>query len=91
MPRNEQRTRIRGWILKNTRIDQVLNLKVCYHDDPYCIQVQIPSLFQDNNVSWVRILNGVGKYVTESMLPTKEDDMASGKPLRKQDQDRSPQ
>ena len=78
MPRNEKGTRIRGWILKNTRIDQVLNLKVCCHDAPYCIQVQIPSLFQDNNV-------------TESMLPTKEEDMASGKPLRKQDQDRSPQ
>ena len=83
MPRNEKGTRIRGWILKNTRIDQVLNAKVCCHDAPYCIQVQIPSLFQDNKVSWVRIMNGVDKYVTESMLPTKEEDMASGKPTAK--------
>ena len=71
MPRNEKWTRIRGWILKNTRIGPVLNIKVCYHDDRYCIEVQIPSLFQDSTVSWVRIVNGVDKYVTESMLTTK--------------------
>ena len=51
MPRNERGTRIRGWILKNTRIGPVLNIKVCYQDDRYCIEVQIPSPFQDNNVS----------------------------------------
>ena len=79
MPRNEKWTRIRGWILKNTRIGPVLNIKVCYHDDRYCIEVQIPSLFQDSTVSWVRIVNGVDKYVTESMLTTKEEDIASGK------------
>ena len=31
----------------------------------------------------VRILNGVDKYVTESMLTTKEEDKASGKPIAK--------
>ena len=31
MPRNEKETRIKGWILKNTRIGPVLNTKVCYH------------------------------------------------------------
>ena len=57
MPRNEKGTRIRGWILKNTRICPVLNIKVCYHDDRYSIEVQIPSLFEDHTVSWVRIVN----------------------------------
>ena len=51
-----------------------MNMKVCHHDDRYSIEVQIPSLFQDNTVSWVRIVNGVDKYVTESML---------GKPIAK--------
>ena len=83
MPRNEKGTRIRGWILKNTRIDQVLNIKVCYHDDQYSIEVQIPSVFEDNTASWVRIVNGVDKYVTESMLSKKEEDIASGKPIAK--------
>ena len=79
MPRNEKGTRVRGWILKSTRIGQVLNIEVCYHADRYSIEVQIPSLFQDNTASWVRIVNGVDKYVTESMR-TKEEDIASGKP-----------
>ena len=61
IPRNEKGTRIRGWILKNTRICPVLNIKVCYHDDRYNIEVQIPSLFQDNTASWVGIVNGVDK------------------------------
>ena len=81
MPRNEKGTRVRGWILKSTRIGPVLNMKVCYHDDRYGIQVQIQSLFQENTVSWIRIVNGVDKYVTESMLTTKEEDIPSGKPI----------
>ena len=83
MPRNEEGTRIRGWILKNTRISPVLNIKVCYHDDRYSIEIQIPSLFEDNTSSWVRIVNGVDKYVAESMLTKKEGDTASGKPIAK--------
>ena len=85
MPRSEKGTGMRGWILKNTRIGPVLNIKVwvCYHDDRYNIEVQKPSLFQDNTVSWVRIVNGVDKYVTESMLTKKEEDIASVKPIAK--------
>ena len=81
MPRNEKETRVRGWILKNMRIGPVLNMKVCYHDDRYIIEVQVPSLFQDNTASWVRIVNGVVSYVTESMPTAKEEDIASGKPI----------
>ena len=83
MPRNEKGTRTRGWILKNTRTGPVLNIEVCYHDDRCSIEAQIPSLFQYHTVSWVRTVNGVDKYVTESMLTTKEEDMASRKPIAK--------
>ena len=82
MPRNEKETRIRGWILKIRGSAQSWT-KVCYHDDRYSIEVQVPSLFQDNTVSWGRIVNGVDTYVTESMLTTKEVDKASGKPIAK--------
>ena len=79
-----ERTRRRGWVLKNTRIGPVLHKKSslswCAR---YSIKVQIPSLFQDNTVSCVRIVNDVDKYVTESMLPTKEEDTASVKPIAK--------
>ena len=68
MPRNEKWARTRGWIHKNTRIGPVLNIKVCYHDDRFSVEVQIPCLFEDGTGSWVRIVNGVDKHVTESML-----------------------
>ena len=83
MPRNEKETQIKRWILKNTRIGPVLNIKVCYHDDRYSIEVQIPSLFEDNTFSWVRIVNCVDAYVTESMLTKKEEEIASGNPIAK--------
>ena len=80
MPRNEKGTRVRRWIRKDTRIGPVLNLKVCYRYQQYSIEVQVPSLFQDDAVSWV---NGVDRYVTESMPTAKEEDRASGKPIAK--------
>ena len=83
VPRNEKSTRVRGWIRQNTRTGPVLNIKVCYRDERCSIEVQVPSLFQDNTVSWVRIVNGVDEYVTESMPTAKEEDTASGKPIAK--------
>ena len=47
------------------------------------IEVQIPSLYQDHTVSWVRIVNGIDTYVTESMLTAKKEDIASEKPIAK--------
>ena len=60
-----------------------LEHKVCFHDERHSIEVQVPSLFQANAASWVRIVNGVDKYVTESMLTKEEEDIASGKPIAK--------
>ena len=59
MPRNEKKTRARGWILKNTRIGPVLDIKVCHHEDQYTDEVLAKSLFQDRTASWVRNVNGV--------------------------------
>ena len=81
MPRNEKKNCARGWILKNTRIGPVLNIKSCHHEDQYTIEVLFKSLFRDNIVSWVRIVNGVDEHVTETMLTRKEEDTASGKPI----------
>ena len=57
--------------------------KVCYHEDQYTIEVLDQSLYQDRTASWVRILNGVDKYVTESMSTKEEEDIASVKPIAK--------
>ena len=56
----------------------------------YSIEVQVPCLFQDNTVSWVRVVNGFDRYVTDSMPTAKEENTASPKPIAKaRDQDRS--
>ena len=57
--RNEKKTRLQGLIRKDTRICPVLNIKVCYRDEQYSVEVQVPSLFQDDAVSGQN-LNGVG-------------------------------
>ena len=76
-------TLVRGWIRKDTRIGPVLNILVCYRDDRYSIEVQVPSLFHDDTVSWVRIVNVIDGYVTESMPSAREEDTALGKPIAK--------
>ena len=58
-------------------------MKVRYRDEQKSVEVQVPSLFQDNTVSWVRIVNGVDRYMTESMPTAKEENTASGKPFAK--------
>ena len=83
MPRNEKGTRMRGWIRKDTRIGPVLNIKVCFRDVRYRIEIQVESLLQDNTASWVRIVNSVDKYVTEAMPTNEEEDIASVKPVAK--------
>ena len=81
MPRNEKKTRAKGWILKNTRIGPVLNIKVCRLEDRYSIDVLIESLFQDRAASWLRIVSGIDKYVAESMQTKEEEHGALGRPV----------
>ena len=57
------------------------------YEDRYCIDIIIESLFQDRTVSWVRVVNGVNKYVTETSeeIPTENVDLfiSTGKPVAK--------
>ena len=43
----------------------------------YCIEIMIESLFKDRRISWVRIVNGIDKYVTETSeeKPTENVDL----------------
>ena len=80
MPLCEKKTRAKGWIRKNTRIGPVLDIKVCHHEDRYGIVILVESLIQ---ASWVRIVNGIAKYVTESMHIKDEEHRASGRLVAK--------
>ena len=73
----------RGWIRSKARIGPVLNIKICYPHEQHSVEVQVPSLCWVNTVSWVRSVNGVDRYVTESMPTAKEENTASGKPIAK--------
>ena len=42
----------------------------------------LQSLFQDRTVSWIRIVNGIDKFVREAM-PIQEEEKASVKPAAK--------
>ena len=66
LPRSEEASRVRGWILGNTKIGPVLDVKVCLHQKRYGIEIMIESLYQDRTVSWFRIVNGINKYVAET-------------------------
>ena len=48
----------------------------------YSVEVKVPFLFEDQTTSWIRIVNGVEKYVKEAM-PIQEEERASGKPAAK--------
>ena len=66
LPRSEEASRVRGWILGNRKIAPVLDVKVCLHQERYGIEILIESLYRDGTASRVRIVNGVNKYVTET-------------------------
>ena len=41
-------------------------MKLCLHQERYGIEILIESLFRDGTASWVRIVNGINKHVTET-------------------------
>ena len=59
IPRIEEASGVKGWILGNTKICPVLDVKVCLHQKRYGIEIMVESLFRDRTVSWVRIVNGL--------------------------------
>ena len=86
LPRSEELSGVRGRIRGNTTIGPVLDVKVCYHQGRYGVEIMIESLFRDRTVSWVRIVNGIKKYVTETseeILVTSVENRGTGKPVAK--------
>ena len=57
-------------------------MKVCYHQERHGVEIMIESLFRDRTISWVRIVNGINKYVTETseeILVASVGDTSTGK------------
>ena len=66
LPRSDESSHVKGWIRGNTKIGPVLDEMVCFHQGRYGVEIMIESLFRDRTISWVYIVNGVNKYVTET-------------------------
>ena len=79
MPRHQEGTRINGWIQRNVRFGPVSDIKVRTRFGRCSIEVQVLSLFKDQTVSWIRIVNGIDKFVREAM-PIQEEEKAAVKP-----------
>ena len=67
LSRSDQSSQVKRWIRGNTKISPLLDAIDCYHLG-LCgveIMIEIESFFDDKTCSWVRIVNGINKYVTE--------------------------
>ena len=67
-------------------IGPVLDVKVCFYQGRYGVEIMIESLFRDRTVSWVRIVNGINGYVIETSeeIPVASvDNRCTGKPVAK--------
>ena len=53
----------KGWIESDAHFGPVYDIKVCKTHRRYSVEVKVPSLFEDQTTSWIRIVNGVEKYV----------------------------
>ena len=80
--RDQKETKIKGWIQSNVRFRPVTDIKVCNNQGRYSLEVQVQSLFKDRTESWIRIVNGVDKFVRKAM-PIQEEEKTSGKPAAK--------
>ena len=66
LPRNYESSRVKAWIRGNTKIGPVLDVKICHHQKRYGVEIMIESLLGDKTASWVRVMSGNNKDVTET-------------------------
>ena len=67
LPRSDESSQVREWIRGNTKIGPALGVAVSHHQGHHGIEIKIESLFRDRTCSWVRIVNGINNYVTETL------------------------
>ena len=64
LPRDEEASEPKDWILGNTKIGPVLEVATCCLHCKYGVEIRIMSMNKDNSHSWVRISHGLNKLVT---------------------------
>ena len=71
--RSDPLSEVKGWVRGNTKIGPALEVAVTHHQGHYGIETMIQSLIGDGTCSWVMIVNGINKYVTEMTEETQDD------------------
>ena len=88
VPRDIAASTVRGWIRGNTKIGPAWRWQSVIIKAVAGIEITIESLFGDGTSSWVVIVNGTNKYVTELTEETQDDHIdyvgeCTGKPVAK--------
>ena len=65
LPRDSAASNVKGWICGKKNIGPASEVAVSHHQRRYGIEIMIESSFGDGTCSWVMIVNGRNKYVTE--------------------------
>ena len=74
------------WIQSNVRFGPVSDIKVCNQYGRYSTEVQVQSLFQDQTVSGIGIVNCIDKFVREKPCGSKRKRKLRGNLVQKRDQ-----
>ena len=72
-PRDDQSSTVKGWIRGDTKIGPVLEVAVSCQEGRYVIEIRIKSSLDDGSHSWIMIVNGLNKYVTEMSKEVQEN------------------
>ena len=63
LPRDEESSTPEGWTRGNTKNGPVLEVVTNYHQGKPGVEIGIESLSNDGSQSWIRISNGLSKFV----------------------------
>ena len=94
-PRDDERSKPKGWIRWNTKIDPVLEVEVTNFLERYEIEVKIDSMQNDGSQSWIVISRGINRYVTdlpeenEKLIHYEELALGAKKPIATKQQELS--
>ena len=64
LPKDEDSSEPKGWIIGNTKIGTVLEVATCCLQGKYGVEIRIKSVNKDNSHSCVRISHGLNKLAT---------------------------
>ena len=82
LPRDEQRSKPKGWIRGNTKIGPVLEVTTCCLQGKNGVEIRIKSVNKHNSHSWVRISQSLNKLVTNLTTTSRKPQKCSLKNMR---------